>query len=198
MNNTKFPKSIKKYDCIGPCYEPNTPILHPITLEHVYDSTYPFCPINEPNAIIDGELQLIDRCHNVWCSTECCFLFAVVKGTFKVGRTRSPPHSIASCLHGQWCLFSVVIAACVPDRAVAFKQESITPSCSQPPVVFPRHHTMLSDLRIESQALKHSRRAGRGGVDCCCRPAQVLIIVFFWLCLPSFFFFFLFFSFFFF
>ena len=65
MDNTKFPKSIKKYDCIGPCYEPNTPILHPITLEHVYDSTHPFCPINEPNEIIDGELQLIDRCHKV-------------------------------------------------------------------------------------------------------------------------------------
>ena len=23
------------------------------------------CPINEPNAVIDGELQLIDTCHNV-------------------------------------------------------------------------------------------------------------------------------------
>lgn len=43
----KYPKSKNNFQCVGPCYQPNTSIVHPLTLEYVTDKYYPFCPVNE-------------------------------------------------------------------------------------------------------------------------------------------------------
>lgn len=43
----KYPKSKNNFQCIGPCYQPNTSIVHPLTLEYVTDKYYPFCPVKE-------------------------------------------------------------------------------------------------------------------------------------------------------
>jgi hypothetical protein len=41
---TKYPISVKGYQCIGPCYPTNTHIRHPITLNDLYDDKYNICP----------------------------------------------------------------------------------------------------------------------------------------------------------
>ncbi|AYV83579.1 MAG: hypothetical protein Hyperionvirus8_63 [Hyperionvirus sp.] len=43
----KYPKSKNNFQCLGPCYQPNTSIVHPLTLEYVTDKTNPFCPVKE-------------------------------------------------------------------------------------------------------------------------------------------------------
>lgn len=48
--NKKYPISKNKFQCIGPCYYPNTWIIHPITLEYSKRETA-FCPINHVNYI---------------------------------------------------------------------------------------------------------------------------------------------------
>lgn len=43
----KYPKSINNYQCLGPCYEPDVSILHPVFLNNIKNSFYPdkpFCP----------------------------------------------------------------------------------------------------------------------------------------------------------
>jgi hypothetical protein len=43
----KYPKSINNRQCLGPCYETNTEILHPIFLRNIKNSEFkgkPFCP----------------------------------------------------------------------------------------------------------------------------------------------------------
>jgi len=57
----KFPISINNNQCIGPCYEPNTYILHPISLKHITHIERPFCPTQ---SWIDnnGNMQEIDTC----------------------------------------------------------------------------------------------------------------------------------------
>ena len=45
--DVKYPKSRNNFQCLGPCYEPGTFIIHPTTLEHVTDFKNPFCPVNE-------------------------------------------------------------------------------------------------------------------------------------------------------
>ena len=55
-----YPKSKNNVQCIGPCYKPNTHILHPITLEYITNKT-PFCPTNQwinPN----NERIFLDKC----------------------------------------------------------------------------------------------------------------------------------------
>jgi hypothetical protein len=50
MNNNsenKYPKSKNKFQCLGPCYQPGTTIIHPITLEYITDLEKPFCPVKE-------------------------------------------------------------------------------------------------------------------------------------------------------
>ena len=45
INIKKYPKSKHKFQCIGPCYYPNTIILHPTRLElTTFDQ--PFCPVD--------------------------------------------------------------------------------------------------------------------------------------------------------
>lgn len=43
----KYPRSKNNFQCLGPCYNPNTSIVHPLTLEYVTDKYYPFCPVRE-------------------------------------------------------------------------------------------------------------------------------------------------------
>lgn len=43
----KYPKSKKKYQCLGPCYHPKTRVVHPTALEIVTDNENPFCPVDE-------------------------------------------------------------------------------------------------------------------------------------------------------
>ena len=52
--------------CIGPCYEPKTVIVHPLTLELVTNNTYPFCPTNSYIYRKDGKDYIIsiDECAN--------------------------------------------------------------------------------------------------------------------------------------
>ena len=45
--NNKYPKSKNNFQCIGPCYQPNTSIVHPLTLEYITDLQNPFCPVKE-------------------------------------------------------------------------------------------------------------------------------------------------------
>ena len=41
------------FQCIGPCYQAGTTIVHPVTLEYVTDRNNPFCPVRQ--------WELIDR-----------------------------------------------------------------------------------------------------------------------------------------
>jgi len=43
----KYPKSKNNFQCLGPCYQPNTLVVHPITLEYVTDKDNAFCPVKE-------------------------------------------------------------------------------------------------------------------------------------------------------
>lgn len=43
----KYPKSKNKFQCLGPCYQPSTIIVHPTLLEIVTNNENPFCPVNE-------------------------------------------------------------------------------------------------------------------------------------------------------
>ncbi len=45
MENSEFPVSINNRQCIGPCYEKNKYIMHPINLTFVTNDK-PFCPTN--------------------------------------------------------------------------------------------------------------------------------------------------------
>lgn len=65
----KYPKSKNNRECIGPCYEPGTWILHPVTLDYISHPTDPFCPINE---WVDINKQtnkhvtrIVDVCHKL-------------------------------------------------------------------------------------------------------------------------------------
>lgn len=58
----KYPKSINGHQCIGPCYEAKTLIVHPIELELVTDDNH-FCPVNA-RLEKTHEKRLVDRCSN--------------------------------------------------------------------------------------------------------------------------------------
>ena len=47
MDSKKYPTSIKGRQCIGPCYDKETWIVHPTTLEQHKSIDYPICPINK-------------------------------------------------------------------------------------------------------------------------------------------------------
>lgn len=55
----KYPKSKKKFQCLGPCYHPKTKVVHPTALEIVTDNEHPFCPVDEwtYNDEITGETK---------------------------------------------------------------------------------------------------------------------------------------------
>ena len=64
----KYSKSKNNFQCLGPCYEPSTYIIHPTTLEHVTNTKYPFCPVNEWDDIDPKTKQktsrITDKCFN--------------------------------------------------------------------------------------------------------------------------------------
>jgi hypothetical protein len=64
----KYNKSKLGFNCLGPCYEPGTYVIHPITLNYVFDKDYPFCHVNE-FLYVDPEtgkkqIRYHDRCYN--------------------------------------------------------------------------------------------------------------------------------------
>ena len=63
-SNSKFPISVNNKQCIGPCYEPGTIIIHPITLNYLTNKQRPFCPTilwyNEESKLYeDGDQCLV-------------------------------------------------------------------------------------------------------------------------------------------
>lgn len=65
----KYKKSINNIQCLGPCYKPDTYVVHPVYLEHInkYDDN-PFCPTeyHEVNDTKTGKNKVIpyDICEN--------------------------------------------------------------------------------------------------------------------------------------
>lgn len=66
-NNKKYPKSINNFECLGPCYEKNTSILHP-TRFRTTTSVDNFCPTTEhmgEDPITGKPIKMYtDRCLN--------------------------------------------------------------------------------------------------------------------------------------
>lgn len=64
----KYPKSKKNFQCIGPCYYPNTMVVHPTNLEIVTEPDNPFCPVGEWQSVdnITGKVtsNITDGCYN--------------------------------------------------------------------------------------------------------------------------------------
>lgn len=64
----KYPKSKNKFQCLGPCYQPSTFVVHPTLLELVTNREQPFCPVNEwmYTDLKTGkqDLKLTDICFN--------------------------------------------------------------------------------------------------------------------------------------
>lgn len=58
----KFPISVNNQQCIGPCYPPETPVLHPISLNLISGETHPFCPTFEWFNEKLGSYQQTDIC----------------------------------------------------------------------------------------------------------------------------------------
>ena len=54
----KYPKSKAGHQCLTPCYEPNTWIIHPQSLEYLSDKEKPFCSIS-----ITDKGETIDECY---------------------------------------------------------------------------------------------------------------------------------------
>jgi hypothetical protein len=65
----KYKKSTHGYQCIGPCYEKNTLIIHPLTLEQIQQGPNPFCPIN-PFVDKSGMVKRTDDCDKADISSE--------------------------------------------------------------------------------------------------------------------------------
>lgn len=65
--NIIYPRSKNNFQCIGPCYEPKTMIVHPITLEYTTVENYPFCPVKEWEEVDkdNGKINVrtTDICH---------------------------------------------------------------------------------------------------------------------------------------
>jgi hypothetical protein len=65
----KYPKSKHNKQCLGPCYEPGTWVINPITLQYITNFNEPFCPTNtweykDPITKKTTELAL-DNCYVV-------------------------------------------------------------------------------------------------------------------------------------
>lgn len=64
----KYPKSKRNFQCLGPCYQPKTKVIHPISLEIVTDNTNAFCPVSQwiyedPNTG-KKDVLITDVCYN--------------------------------------------------------------------------------------------------------------------------------------
>jgi len=58
----KYPISVHNKQCIGPCYEPDTFITHPITLNRVTVKNNPFCPTDIWKSN-DSKVRDVDLCY---------------------------------------------------------------------------------------------------------------------------------------
>lgn len=47
MEKLKFPKSIKGYDCLGPCYDKGVSFIHPVTFTRHSNKKNYICPVKE-------------------------------------------------------------------------------------------------------------------------------------------------------
>lgn len=68
VNIKKYPRSKNNFQCLGPCYYAGTQIVHPITLEIVTNTGFPFCAVNkwmyeDPKTGKQTE-QIVDVCYN--------------------------------------------------------------------------------------------------------------------------------------
>jgi hypothetical protein len=61
IGTTSFPKSLHDHQCLGPCYEANTKIMHPVTFQFVTDIEHPFCPVT-PWKDRFGKTWITDKC----------------------------------------------------------------------------------------------------------------------------------------
>lgn len=68
INIKKYPKSANKLQCIGPCYKPKTPIVHPTLLSIMTNTQHPFCPVDvwfyEDPKTGKKEERSLDMCYN--------------------------------------------------------------------------------------------------------------------------------------
>ena len=62
----KYPKSKNNFQCLGPCYYPETRILHPTLIELTTNMTHPFCPVDEWTKMENGKpvTMISDICLN--------------------------------------------------------------------------------------------------------------------------------------
>jgi hypothetical protein len=58
----KFPISVNNQQCVGPCYQPGTPVIHPISLNLISAKDHPFCPTFEWYNEKTKEYQQTDVC----------------------------------------------------------------------------------------------------------------------------------------
>lgn len=89
MDN-KFPKSKLGFQCIGPCYEANTVISHPIDMRKI-TTNVPFCP-TEGYKIVDRktgeeEVKFYDEC------------YAPTENTDSINNDLSAPDFYFNCTH---------------------------------------------------------------------------------------------------
>lgn len=47
QNIMKYPKSKNNFQCLGPCYQPGTMVVHPTQLDMVTDDMHSFCPVEQ-------------------------------------------------------------------------------------------------------------------------------------------------------
>lgn len=67
IHRDNYPKSANNFNCLGPCYRQGMYIVHPITLKHVTNNDFNFCPVNE------WEYQDPDTGKKEIRSTDKCF-----------------------------------------------------------------------------------------------------------------------------
>lgn len=67
-NIKKYPKSKHNMQCLGPCYYPETTVIHPTHLEYITDGPDPFCPVEEwyfeNEKTGQKSSKITDICHN--------------------------------------------------------------------------------------------------------------------------------------
>jgi hypothetical protein len=56
-----YPKSIKNNQCISSCFPPRTDTVHPITLENITNTKFPFCAVTPHEK--NGEKVVIEECN---------------------------------------------------------------------------------------------------------------------------------------
>jgi hypothetical protein len=61
--NKKYPKSKEGYQCLGPCYNKGTRIMHPITLNYMTTHVHPFCPVFVPDPKNADQKIGMDECY---------------------------------------------------------------------------------------------------------------------------------------